>query len=135
MSDLPRAVQPEHLTDALRRCGVLRDGRVREVTVESSRATILSRIMRLRLAYDADAGEAPRAVFFKTGLPERSEGWSGPKEVAFYSQVAAAMPPGLVPRCFEAHWEEETKSWHLILEDLTDSHAIATAWPVPPTLV
>ena len=26
-----------------------------------------------------------------------------------------------------------TKDWHLILEDLTDSHVIGTTWPLPPT--
>ena len=47
--DLPRAAQPEYLTDALRRAGVLGAGRVRDIVVESSKATILSRIVRLLL--------------------------------------------------------------------------------------
>jgi hypothetical protein len=38
-----------------------------------------------------------------------------------------------VPRCFEVLWDEDTKTWHLLLEDLTDSHVIATTWPLPPT--
>src|SRR5262249_21321392 len=41
--------------------------------------------------------------------------------------------PGTVPCCFEALWDEDTKAWHLLLEDLTDSHVIATTWPLPPT--
>jgi thiamine kinase-like enzyme len=28
----------------------------------------------------------------------------------------------------------DTSAWHLLLEDLTDSHFIATQWPLPPTL-
>jgi hypothetical protein len=32
----------------------------------------------------------------------------------------------LVPRCFEACWEPEAKAWHLLLEDLAESHGIAT---------
>jgi len=28
----------------------------------------------------------------------------------------------------------DTSAWHLLLEDLTDSHFIATEWPLPPTL-
>ena len=39
----------------------------------------------------------------------------------------------VVPRCFEAHWDLETNTWHLLLEDLTDSHAAPTQWPLPPT--
>lgn len=58
---------------------------------------------------------------------------SGRREVAFYTQVAAAMPAGVVPRCFEAVFEPETGAWHLLLEDLTDSHLLAATWPLPPT--
>jgi hypothetical protein len=32
------------------------------------------------------------------------------------------MPQRLVPRCFEAVWDEDARDWHLLLEDLTDSH-------------
>src|SRR5207245_2646626 len=96
MTDLPGVTQPEHLSEALRRCGVLGAGRVRDVAVESSRATILSRIIRLRLAYDGDAGDAPRSVIFKTGRPERSDGNAGRQEVAFYTRVAAVMSARLV---------------------------------------
>src|SRR5215472_10183115 len=52
---LPRAAEPEYLTDALRRAGALGTGRVLDVVVESSKATILSRIVRLR-----ETGRGPR---------------------------------------------------------------------------
>ena len=133
---LPSATDPEHLSRVLRQCGVLGDGVVRNVAVESSRATLLSRIIRLRLEYDGDAEQdAPRSVIYKTGLPGRSDGsWTaGRQEVAFYTQVAAAMSERLVPRCFDASWDADTNAWHLLLEDLTDSHVGATTWPLPPT--
>jgi thiamine kinase-like enzyme len=38
-----------------------------------------------------------------------------------------------VPRCFDAVWNEGTKDWHLLLEDLSDSHFNLTYWPMPPT--
>jgi hypothetical protein len=73
---LPGSVAPEALTLALRRGGVFGEGRVSEVTVESARATVLSRITRLRLTYDGDAPGAPPTLIFKTGLPERlTSGW------------------------------------------------------------
>jgi thiamine kinase-like enzyme len=133
--NLPSAAAPERLSKTLRQCGALRDGHVREVVVESSRATLLSRIIRLRLVYEGDARDAPLSVIFKTGLPERlSDSWTGGRqEVAFYTQVAAVMSKGLVPRCFEAHWDSDTNAWHLLLEDLTDTHVVATTWPLPPT--
>jgi Ecdysteroid kinase-like family len=54
--------------------------------------------------------------------------------VAFYTRIAAAMPRLLVPRCFDAVWEAGTNAWHLVLEDLTDSHFTLQDWPMPPTL-
>ena len=79
--------------------------------MESARATVLSKIVRLRLTYDRPEAGAPHLLIFKTGLPERlTGGWNGGRqEVAFYAQIATAMPAGLVPRCFEAEWDEETK--------------------------
>lgn len=130
---LPVQAGAEHLTDVLRRAGVLGDGHVCEVVVESSRATILSQITRLRLAYEG-AGDAPGSIILKTGLAGRAGGtWNaGRHEVEFYARIAPGMA-GLVPRCFEAHSDPETKSWHLLLENLNASHVIATDWPLPPT--
>lgn len=132
---VPEAAHSENLTSALRRCGALTNARVSEVAVESARATVLSKIVRLRLTYDRPEAGAPHSLIFKTGLPERlTGGWNGGRqEVAFYAQIATAMPAGLVPRCFEAEWDEDTRHWRLLFEDLTDSHQIASTWPLPPT--
>ena len=133
---LPAAARAEHLTEALRRSGALGDGRVSSVVVESSRPTVLSRIIKLRLSYEGEAADAPRALVLKTGLPERANAtWSGGRhEVAFYNQVAAVMAASPTPRCFEGVWEADGNTWHLLLQDLTPSHVIATAWPLPPTI-
>ena len=130
------AIDSESLTLVLRRCGALGDGRVSDVTVESARSTVLSRITRLRVSYEGAAPAAPTSLIVKTGLPERwGAGWNGGRqEVAFYRQIAAAMSAGLVPRCFEGEWDGATNDWRLILEDLSESHFIATAWPLPPSL-
>src|SRR5712672_2310675 len=112
-----------HLTDALRRSGALGDGRVSAVAVESSRPTVLSHIIRLRLTYDGAAAGAPDTVILKTGLPDRAATtWNaGRQEVAFYNQVAS-MAGRAVPRCYEAVWEQASNGWNLLLEDLTQSH-------------
>lgn len=136
LDSLSRAARAEHLTDALRRSGALGEARVCDVAVASSRPTLLSQITRLRLTYDGAAAGAPSTVILKTGLPDRTgDRWNGGRqEVAFYAQVASVMSARLVPGCFEARWDAETNAWHLLLEDLTDSHAIATTWPLPPTM-
>lgn len=132
---LPPTVNAEHLTNVLRRAGMLSDGRVRDVVVERSYDTVLSHIFRLQLGYE-NAGGAPEFLILKAGLLDRPGGpWMGGRnEVAFYNDVAAAKPGRLVPRCFDAHWAADTGAWHLLLEDLTDSHTVATRWPLPPTL-
>ena len=35
--------------------------------------------------------------------------------------------------CHDAHLDETTGDWHLLLEDLRDTHAAPSAWPLPPT--
>lgn len=140
---LPAAADAEHLTDVLRRAGVLDDGRVSDVQVASSRATVLSRIIRLHLSYDNAATNAPSSIFLKTGLPDRvnktwnaglNKTWNaGRQEVAFYENVGRATPAGLMPLCLEAAWDESTNAWHLLLEDLTLTHAHPTYGPLPPS--
>ena len=132
----PKVIDPDYLTGVLHRSGVQGDARVRTVVVESSRPTILSRIDRLRLEYAGAAADAPGSIILKTGLHANSgEAWnSGRQEVAFYTHVAPTLSTGLVPRCFDADWNADTHAWHILLEDLTDTHFIPTIWPLPPTL-
>jgi hypothetical protein len=66
---LPEAVGSEQLTEAFRRSGVIGGARVSDVAVVSSRSTILSHIIRLRLAYEGLAPEAPCTVIFKNRTP------------------------------------------------------------------
>jgi Ecdysteroid kinase-like family len=126
----------DHLTTALRKAGVLGEGRVHTVDLEDPRDTILSHIVRLKLTYDGVASGAPVSLILKTARSDRlNPSWvAGRQEVAFYTQVAPRLPVGPVPRCFEADWNAETNAWHLLLEDLTATHMSATIWPLPPTL-
>jgi thiamine kinase-like enzyme len=132
---LPPAADAGHLTTVLRHAGVLSDGSVRDVTVKSSRDTVVSHIIRLGLGYDGPADGAPPSVILKIAHRDHAKTlWmAGRNEVAFYTEVAPSMPAGLTPRCFDASFDAETRTWHLLLEDLTDSHRIATVWPLPPT--
>ncbi len=135
MDSLLRRISAAYLNTVLERAGVLGDLRVRDVTIISDRPTLMSRIIRLRLTYDGPASASPGSLIVKAGLPEqRGTEWSnGRQEVAFYSDVAPSLPAGLVPLCFEAHHADTTTPWHLVLEDLTETHALATEWPLPPS--
>jgi thiamine kinase-like enzyme len=136
MDALPPAANADYLTEALRKSGALADGRVCNVAVMGSFLKLRSRTRQLRLDYEGPAGDAPRSVILKMGYLD-SEGhstYANAHEIAFYRDVAPALPARLVPRCFEAVDATETSAWHLLLEDLTESHFIATEWPLPPTL-
>jgi hypothetical protein len=130
------SLDAEHLTAALRKAGVLDNGRICDVVLENPHDTILSHIVRLKLTYDGVTSGAPSSLFLKTARSDRLDpSWvAGRQEVAFYTTVAPGMPPGLVPRCFAADWNAETNRWRLLLEDLTSTHIHATIWPVPASL-
>ncbi len=133
---LLRLTSPGHLNAILETAGVLGDRHVTDVSIISDRPTLMSRIIRLRLTYDGSANASPNSLIVKTGRPEQpGNEWSGGrKQVAFYSDVAPSLPPGLVPRCFDAHHADVKTPWHLVLEDLTDTHTLATEWPLPPSV-
>ena len=114
---------------------MLGSGRVISVEAEPPRDQVVSRIIRLRLGYDGAADAQPRSLILKVALPgDRNDGpfVHGQREVEFYAKAAMATPMGLVPRCFDSDWQDGTRDWHLLLEDLTDTHEIATPWPLPP---
>ena len=137
MDPLLRLISAAHLNTMLEREGVLGDVHVRDVIITSDRSRLMSRVIRLRPTYDGLANALPSSLIVKTGLPEqRGSEWSnGRQEVAFYTEVAPFLPAKLVPRCFEAHHADATTPWYLVLEDLTDTHVLATEWPLPPSEV
>jgi hypothetical protein len=133
---LPSAADADHLTEALRRGGVLPHGRVQNVTVLSSFPKLRSLTRQLRLDYAGPAGDAPGSVILKMGHLNSAgrPSYANRHEIAFYRDVAPALPQRLLPRCFEVVEATDTSPWQLLLEDLTDSHFIATEWPLPATL-
>jgi hypothetical protein len=133
---LPPAANAERLTEALRKSGSLGDGRVCNIAAVGSFAKLRSHTFRLRLDYEGPADDAPRSVILKMGHldGEGHSSYANAHEIAFYRDVALALPARVVPRCFEAVEATGTRAWHLLLEDLTESHCIATEWPLPPTV-
>ena len=102
------------------------------IDVESSRATLVSTIQRLRLRYADGQGPAtlirkkPRGDLDATLCPIVG------KEIVFYASVVPSTPGGL-PRCYGIDGVHGGPRG-LLLEDLTDSHMIVSEWPLPPTL-
>jgi hypothetical protein len=136
MESLPPAANAERLTEALRKCGVIPRGRVCNVAPISSVKKMRSHTHRLRLDYEGPAEDAPNSVILKMGHLDSAgrPSYANRHEIAFYRDVAPGLPERLVSRCFEAVEATDTSAWHQLLEDLTESHFIATEWPLPPTL-
>jgi hypothetical protein len=133
---LPGAADAERLTEALRRCGAISRARVCNVVALTSLKKLRSHTFRLRLEYEGPSEGAPTSLILKAGHLDGAgrSTYANRREIAFYREVASAASAQLVPLCFEAVDATGTTAWHLLLEDLTDTHFIATEWPLPPTL-
>jgi Phosphotransferase enzyme family len=129
---LPRAAEPKHLTEALCRSGALGAARICNVAAVTSFPKLRSCTLRLSLDYEGPAGDAPRSLILKMGHLGNNgrSSYANRREIDFYRDVAPNLR--MVPRCFEAVEATDTSAWHLLLEDLTDSHTIATEHPLPP---
>ncbi len=124
---------PDRLTECLR--GALPVGRVIAVHAGERRPLIVSTIVPLRLEYSPDApSEAPTRLILKAARAGLDTGlqFVGEREVAFYRQAAPLVPDGLLPRCYDA--EYASGRFHLLLEDLSETHRILTEWPLPPSV-
>lgn len=108
-------VNPDWLTDVLRRASVLGGGSVADIAPEVA-STSFCTIARLRATYSPD-GACPERLSLKFSLPTHpvSTPESG-AEVLFYRDVAPQMS-GPLARCFDAEFSVERHRLHVLLED------------------
>jgi hypothetical protein len=129
---LPPAANAEHLTEVVRKSGALGKARVRNAAVAGSFVKLRSHTRRLRLEYEGMADDAPRSLILKMGHIDGASrsSYANAHEIAFYRDVAPALPACVVPRCFEAVEATETSAWQMPAHDefITPSpHARAPA--------
>jgi hypothetical protein len=125
MQDLPLGsfdeITPMWLTLVLRDGGYLTRGTVSEIQKQSLKSN-WARNAVLRLSYSADAiGEKPEKLFFK--LCDPGPGIFGDSEIIYYSIVAAEISNAPIPRYYHSSYLKERGNYHLLLEDLSDTHA------------
>jgi thiamine kinase-like enzyme len=101
----------------------------------SSLKKLRSHTFRLRLEYEGQSAGAPNTIILKNGHLDGAgrSTYANRCEIAFYREVSSAASVGLAPRCFDVVDATDITAWHLLLEDLTNTHFIATEWPLPPT--
>ena len=122
-------VTPEWLTDVLRQSEALTSGRVASIGLESSER-ILSTSTRLRIAYSENAtGAMPPRLFLKTVNAEQDEDFFGVSEVNYYRRDYKGLACAPIPRCYDAVFSEERRCYHLLLDDLANSHIEAKHKP------
>lgn len=134
---LPPAANAERLTAALHAAGLDRATYVSEVAVVAAPVRKLrSHTYRLRPHYQGSTEGAPSTIILKTGhMGEAGKPtYLNASEIEFYRDVAPSLPRGFVPLCYQVVAATDNATWHLLLEDLTDTHFVATQWPIPPRI-
>ncbi len=140
LSDLSQ-VSAEWLTQTLVASGCLTRGRVARVIRDIRRQSNYSMMARLQVSYTGDAvgadgGAPPAALLLKFNSPGRtvrSTPSFEPREVEFYNAIAPAMTHQPSAHCYHAAYDAHTGGFHILLEDLSATHACAGK-ALPPTL-
>ena len=121
-------VTPEWLTAILREKGALARGRVTRVTPDETESTFASSVSRLEVGYTEDASPgAPRRLFLKASSPALAPGEFDPaqtgREYIFYRHVAPMMRAAFTIPCYDAGHEPESGATHILLKDVSETHA------------
>jgi hypothetical protein len=119
--DDPRQVDAAWVEAALRTSGALDDGGVAAIELEPGRGRAWSRITRISVRYrEGSSGERPERLLLK--LCGAEGGLFGPSEVQYYSRDYIGLIDSPIPRCFDALYQESPRRYHLLLEDLSETH-------------
>lgn len=123
---------PDRLTAALLRSGTLRSGSVRQVEVLiGSEPAAWSRNARLRLGYHPGSQPGTVPALPGTLFLKMCQGSFGDSELRYYTHDYAGHAEAPLLRCHDACYQAEPRSYHLLLDDVTDSHQ--PCWDVAVT--
>jgi thiamine kinase-like enzyme len=119
-------VTPTWLTEVLRESGHLPYGHVVDVQSKPSLKGV-SLISPLQVQYSQDApSTAPTRFILKIAKPFLNS--ERPKELAFYQSMANSVTNLPIIRCYQAVYSPDVGQFHLLLEDLSETH-----FPHPPS--
>jgi hypothetical protein len=118
-------VTPDWLTRALTRSGALTGGQVVSCAIDA-RDRILSTSYRIRIAYsEGSTGDMPRRLFLKTVNADQEDEFFGSSEIDYYVRDYAGVDCAPLVRCYDGAFSAEQRRYHLLLDDLSDSHVEA----------
>lgn len=123
---------PDWLTHVLHQNGLLERGQV--VSVKSDRSTHQASLNYfLDIEYSPDAtSTAPKTLFLKLSRPERLPLTAS--EVEYYTKICAQTPLKITPKCYSAEFDPEKGAYHILLEDVSETHSgLSLAYPPKTT--
>ena len=131
-------VTPTWLTRALRESGYLDRGEVLAVRPASPGSAGAGGpgfrpSHRLEASYSSDAPPSAPTRFYLKAIEGRTDKLAGKREVAFYTSIATAMPNPPAVTCYHAAHDAETGTYHLLLEDVSETHGVVVEREAPAT--
>ena len=119
-------VTTEWLTEVLSSNGALTHGAVATFDVDTGRGN-WSASASLTVRYAARSqGTMPRRLFLKIVDADLGEEFFGPSEVNYYTRDYAGLDAAPLIHCYDAVYSEEKRRYHLLLDDLSETHVEAS---------
>ena len=123
----PDQVSPTWLTAALQAAGALTAGDVAAFDIDAGSGNWSSNAI-LHLRYTADAtGELPPRLFLKMVNTDLDDESFSASEVTYYTRDYVGVAGAPLVRCYDAAYSAETHRYHLLLEDLSPTHVVASS--------
>lgn len=119
-------VTAEWLTQVLSKSSALTGGAVESFTVEKSQGAWSSNAsLSLRYASGSN-GSLPPRLFLKMVDADLEDEFFGPSEVAYYTRDYVGVEGAPLLRCYDAAFSQELLRYHLLLEDVSETHVVAS---------
>jgi hypothetical protein len=113
------------LTSVLLSSGALTNGAVAAFEVDRGRGN-WSTSASLKVRYvDVSQGALPQRLFLKMVNTDLEDEYFGPSEVAYYTHDYAGVAGVPLVRCHNAAYSEEKQRYHVLLDDLSETHVEA----------
>ena len=114
------------LTAVLSKSGALTRGAVASFAHQAG-AGNWSKNCKLTVRYTDEAqGTLPQRLFLKLANTDLGDGESfDDSEVIYYTRDYVDVPDAPLPRCYDAAYSDSLKRYHILLDDLSESHIVA----------
>jgi hypothetical protein len=81
----------------------------------------------LQARYTDDAqGDLPPRLFLKMVNTDLDDEFFGPSEVTYYTRDYVGVKNAPLLRCYDAHFSEKQQRYHLLLDDVSETHVEAS---------